>query len=876
MLGKTISHYLVLEKLGGGGMGVVYKARDTVLGRLVALKVVSPDFLKDQAAVSGFIREAKAASALNHPNILTVHDLVEAEGAHCLVMELVEGQTLRQCIGQKGMETKQLLKAAIQVAEALAAAHKAGIVHRDLKPENIMVRNDGHVKVVDFGLAKLLGLGKPDRTSAASLEATVPLDEAIHARREGDAEKSHVTGTIPYMSPEQLSGGTVDQRSDIFSFGIVLYEMATGQQPFQGTTTRGIVEQILDKDPKPVTILSPVAPEKLQEIVSKCLEKDPADRYQHVDDIVVDLRKIKRVTESGSRIPISHRTVPYGTPAPRRPRRLVLYSAVAAAVFLAVGLVFLARRFVLKPEVDIVLKWGEEIGNACISPDGTTIAFDSGVSGQREIYVMLAKGGSPRQVTQGPGEKSDPRFSRDGTQLLYSVQGASSGIWTVSTLGVNPQKLISDANSADWSSDGKRIAYARKVTGEPASLLICDSSGYNEHSIYTSRFEKISEVRWSPDDKWIFFNASEGPSVIAPSGGPVKKLEKLPEEADDVVWAPRGQYIFYSSRVNGITNIWRLKVPDGQPERVTKGPGDDFDPMPLPEGHLFVYAHGRKERDLWLAPGNGKEARKLVRGGWVSNPAISSDGKKIAYVGEEADGSQYVWATGIDGQSPAKLTRVGSYSNLVWSAKGDRLAFTALVKEPAEYNHVFIMDLGDKKTTQVTQGLFDAYADDLRPEGNAALYEKVIEMKSVLMSVEPSTGKELQLGNDLEGGRYSSDGRWLLALGATDKPERRGLWILPAQGGGETRIVTEAVAYARWAHHDHAIIFSSPGKTKGKVSLWKLLIQDGKVIGTPSLFFSFPASPNAESEWDVSDDLSWVVFPQNDNRADFYKILSAE
>ncbi len=282
MIGKTISHYRILEKLGGGGMGLVFKARDTLLDRDVALKVISTDLLKDAEAVGAFVREAKSASALNHPNIITVHDLLfEAEGAHFIVMELVEGKTLRQLIRKKGVEPKQLFAITSQVGEALSAAHNAGIVHRDLKPENVMVRSDGHVKVVDFGLAKLVARKKETSFDGPTPNSTLPYIGMSGGPNEAPAEKTHIAGTLPYMSPEQLRGDTVDQRSDIFSFGVVVYEMATGRQPFQGRTTAEIITNILEVVPPPLTDLSGAFPEKLQDIVSKCLDKDPSERYQH-------------------------------------------------------------------------------------------------------------------------------------------------------------------------------------------------------------------------------------------------------------------------------------------------------------------------------------------------------------------------------------------------------------------------------------------------------------------------------------------------------------------------------------------------------------------------------------------------------------------
>jgi len=378
MVGKTVSHYRILEKLGGGGMGVVYKGQDILLERPVALKVLSPELLKDPSTLSAFIREAKAASSLNHPNILTVHDLVEAEGTQFIVMELVEGRTLRACLGKKGLEPRELLRIATQVGETLAAAHRAGIVHRDLKPENIMVRADGHVKVVDFGLAKLLVAREQAQVMMTTQDVAVTAPGGLPQEGDLGAQRSHIAGTLPYMSPEQLTGKTLDHRTDIFSFGVVLYEMATGQQPFQSRTTMELIEAILGKDPRPVTELSRVVPDRLQEIIAKAIEKDPADRYQSMEDLVVDLRRLKRVTDSARIIPTAQRPPAAAEVAvglPKRRRLAVLGgAALLALALIGLGLYrFVAQKTPLVPFQTMkltMLTASGKVRAAVISPDG--------------------------------------------------------------------------------------------------------------------------------------------------------------------------------------------------------------------------------------------------------------------------------------------------------------------------------------------------------------------------------------------------------------------------------------------------------------------------------------------------------------------------
>jgi len=878
MLGKTISHYRIQEKLGGGGMGVVYKGRDTLLDRAVAIKVLSPELLADETAARGFIREAKAASALNHPNILTVHDLVEAEGVHFLVMEFVEGQTLRARIGKKGMEVKPLLDVSLEVAEALAAAHKAGIVHRDLKPENIMVRTDGHIKVVDFGLAKLL----PTRPRIlATGESTMPLSAVLPQVPGVGVEQTHIAGTLPYMSPEQLTGKPLDHRTDIYSFGVVLYEMATGQQPHQGRTTAEIVESILTKEPRPATDFSRVVPDKLQEIIGKTMEKDPADRYQHMEDIVVDLRRIKRLSDSGWPSSVPRPRPAEGTE--RKPPRTSKGWLAAFTVLLVIAISGVLVYLLTRPprsEVHIVARWGKEVGSASLSADGNTIAFDSDTTGQREIYVMLAKGGPARQITDGPGDKFDPRFSPDGTEIMYTVEGEATEVRKIPTLGGPAERLLNNAGSADWSPDGERIVYARELTGETASIWVSDLTGQNAKKIYTSQFEEIDRLRWSPDGRWIFFNAEEGFKLITPDGMKAQDLT-IPEDTSlgDFSWSDDTQYLFYSRRVHGIANIWKISVVDGQSVKVTDGSGDDFDPMPLPKDGGLMYANARPESRIWQITPEGGQPRELLGGGWYTTPAVSPDGKHLAYLEGEPGGSDtgYLSATDIDGQSPSRITAEDNCWSAVWSPDSTRLAYSALVGpiKPKRL-HVFTTALYEKTPRQVTSGNFDDYVADWNPDGNYLLFVRVTEGKYGLMSVDLRTGNEALIGRDFEYGKFSRSGQWILAHGVSDRPERKGLWLLPTKGGPPTKLAPDAVSTAKWTLQDRAIVYSLIGRNRGKVDIWKLSLSNGRPIGTPSLLLSFPATSDAESEWDSTDDLSKVVYPRVLALANFYKLSKAD
>ena len=368
MVGRTLSHYKVLERLGGGGMGVVYRAKDTRLDRMAAIKVLRDDAVADPLRRKRFIQEAKAASGLNHPNIITVYDIDTADGVLFMAMELVTGRTLDQLIARKGLPWSEALKYAVQVADALAAAHEAGIIHRDIKPANIMVSEKRIVKVLDFGLAKLSEFGEPDEhtpTQSMNPAEIVQTDEGT------------ILGTIAYMSPEQAEGLKVDARSDIFSFGAVLYEMVTGRRAFQGETKMSTLTAILQKQPTPLGELVPEAPRELERIVTRCLRKDPAVRYQHMGDLKIALDDLREESDSA----VVAKAPAVGAPA-APPSRTWMGVAVGMVAILAVGGMLWWRRSAPPgaASAPVLTRLTSDSGlstDPALSPDGKLLAFAS-------------------------------------------------------------------------------------------------------------------------------------------------------------------------------------------------------------------------------------------------------------------------------------------------------------------------------------------------------------------------------------------------------------------------------------------------------------------------------------------------------------------
>ena len=685
MTGRTLFHYRIESKLGEGGMGVVYKARDTRLDRFVAIKMLPPDKTTEPERKRRFVQEAKAASALNHPNILHVYDIETGGEVDFIVMEYFEGQTLADLIGRKGLPVRDTLKYAVQVADGLAAAHAAGIVHRDIKPGNIMVNDKGLVKILDFGLAKLT-----DSAEGGEFRSTQTIKPAT--------EEGTIVGTVAYMSPEQAEGKKVDSRSDVFSFGSVLYEMATGARAFQGQTKISTLSAILHQEPKPPDEVTPSVPRELGRVISHCLRKDPHRRFQHMDDVKTLLEELKEESESGR---LASRAVARAVPRGRR-WPLAVASAAAILALAAAATLWLLRneRGGSAPSEAPVMRLTSDTGlttDPALSPDGKLVAYASDRAGGEnlDIWVQQIDGGAPLRLTSDANDDYEPSFSPDGSRIVFRSERDGGAIYTIPSLGGEARLIAKGGRHARFSPDGTRIAFVTGVGGlggvSGGELLIIPSVGGTPRKLVPGDVGAANPV-WSPDGKWIVFACGTyriDDWAIVPSDltepvtrqenasgsrtGPgravmILKLDALKKsglgELKPSQWLA-GNRLLFSAKSGDTSHVFEIGLSppgvmakqwhlDSSPRRLTFSTGFDQGASVATGGSgssagRIAFASLVRKEDIWSValdadhPRLGGKLQQLTEeNGFHIFPSVSRDGKKIAYVAHAAYNDE-VW-----------------------------------------------------------------------------------------------------------------------------------------------------------------------------------------------------------------------------------------
>jgi len=863
-------------------MGVVYKAQDTVLGRFVALKFLPDDVAQDPQALSRFQREAKASSALNHPNICTIYEIGKEDERSFIVMEYLDGMTLKHRIGNRPMETDVFLTLAIEVADALDAAHEEGIIHRDIKPANIFVTKRGHAKILDFGLAKVKPLLSRFSEGGGPAAPTVTMEE--HLTNPGQA-----LGTIAYMSPEQAKGQELDARTDLFSFGAVLYEMATATLPFHGDTSALIFDAILHSDPPPVIRFNRDIPPKLEDIVNKALEKDRNLRYQSAAEMRTDLQRLKRDTDSGRVSTLASTTVKevsvesqirlagarplVGGPAKK-------YVLLAACVLL-IAISMMAYRFWPRSnarggpgKITQISQWNKPINSATLSPDGHAVAFTSPVRGVDQVFLMLTSGGEPLQLTNDQGDKFVDSFSPDGNQVYYGAN-LGRGTWAVPTLGGAPRRIASAAFVLLPSPDGNSLFY---VKPDSPGIFRVGRSGLNEELVYTPQ---VTDLFFEP--LLLFPGASEllvsATRAHSPNGHIYKinvashegiDMGEMPANNSDFAWAEPGKSVLFSRTVAGLTNIWKYGLEDRRLTQITFGTGPDFSPMPDPGGKGIYYLNGKMFGSLAAYHVRTKESTD-IESTESTQPIISRDGKRVMYTALPTASKVELWVSDIDGSNKVKIataeTQEEELLTLNWAPDDLHLSFSqgpkvyivgadgsGLRKLPSMGG----MTISNAVWSPDQKSVYVSTVESTEPVAHTVWRwtegsnpEKLVEKCGYIYDAHPRGDYLLAIRGDNPG------------IYEVDISKRKCIPLLLDVG----------TAGAIFARDGKSFLYAV--SSRGQISIYRQLWKDGKLIGTPQVALELPFTFSLGYRYggltyDFSRDLSTILFSRTRGQAELY------
>jgi serine/threonine protein kinase len=797
LVGQQLGHFQIVREIGRGGMGVVYLAQDVSLDRPVALKLLPKHLTSDPNRLRRFEREARAASALNHHNILTIYEIAQLEGLHSIATEFIDGVTLRERIKCKDLELSETLNIAEQIASALAAAHEAGIVHRDIKPENVMLRRDGYVKVLDFGLAKLTEQQTVKRVNELAATAVANTDTGI-------------MGTVGYMSPEQARGESVDHRTDIFSLGVLIYEMVTGQIPFATKTAGNVVGPIPEQEPPSLANYLPEAPAELQQIVNKALRTKKEERYQTIADFLIDLRRVR----SGR------------TPNSYFRRRLVL---LAATLTLIVGglLWFYGARQTAKsllPPMKVVpftsYAGSEWLG--AFSPDGNQIAF--AWTGQEnnfiaDIYVKQVGAESPKRLTSNSGSVC-PTWTPDGQEvafLRYSESGAAT-IFTVPVSGGAERKILDlGSNTAfcgwDWSPDGKFIAFAERDPKEGpfrialvsadtlAKSALTSPSGGNLADL-NSPAEGDFDPEFSPDGQSVAFVRksswiSADIYVVSVGGGEPRRLTFNNTTIAGLTWTADGREIIFSQNpvyVEGNGSLWRIPAAGGTADRFAEGGDHAIYPHIARHGNRLAFVQGSGDlsiyrKELSLTSSKRSPTKFIASTRNDASPDYSPDGRKVVFHSDRS-GQFEIWKSDIDGTNPVQLTFLNKFAGSPrWSPDGQQIAFDFFGERRGQ---VYVVSAERGQPRAITSGDFD--------------------------NIVPS---------------WSRDGRWIYF--ASNRTGVFQVWRVPAEGGDAVQVTRQGGFVALESPDGEFIYYVKTFPTSG---IWRIPVNGGAELQVTDLFKS--------------------------------------
>ena len=829
LTGKSVGHYRIVSCLGKGGMGEVYRARDTKLDRTVALKILPADLSTDAERMRRFIREAKAASALNHPNVAHIYEIGEAEGLSFIAMEYVEGQTLAARINGQPLAVNEILEIGNQIADALDEAHGKGITHRDIKPANVMLNERGQVKVLDFGLAKIARQTSPDLASDISTLAKTA--------------SGVVMGTVPYMSPEQARGLEVDARADIWSLGVTLYETATGSLPFQGETQATLFDAILNRAPVSLAQLNPELPAELERIISKTLEKDGERRYQTAKGLLADLRRLKRDLDSG------RTSVASAPPIPARlSKRIWLASALAVTVIiLAAGLWLWSRSAPPAPKIlrsnQITRDGRRKTG---LVTDGQRLYFSEMVDLGTFIPVQVSSAGGEISVIPTPFSTTrilDISPSRSEILALSRTAANISDLqfWVLPVLGSSPRRLRdapitwSDEEGgvityANWAPDGSQIVYAK---GSELHLMRSDGTASRKLLTVPSPPQNLC---WSPDGKRLRFNMVDPQTrlnslweVAADGAGLRPLLPGWNRPAYNGKWSQDGRYFIFVSE----GNLWASREKAGifqaatpKPAQLTFGPMDIYGYAPSLDGRKLFVVGEQKRGELLRYDAKTQHFVSYLSGKSAEGLNFSKDGQWIAYVTyPEGD----LWRSRVDGSEPLQLSFPPMRAGMPrWSLDGKKLVFQAIV--PGGQWQIYMTSAEGGIPQALTPESCHQFDPSWAPDGNSIVFDvrkcnnsaaiRLFDLRTRQVSLLP--GAEMKIS-----ARWSPDGRYISAH------YMRKMWLYDVTSQKWEELGELNPAYPQWSSDGKYIYFSTTGQSDA--ALFRVRIADRKVEQVASL-----------------------------------------
>jgi eukaryotic-like serine/threonine-protein kinase len=789
LTGHRLGQYVLGDQLGAGGMGEVYRARDTRLNRDVAIKILPPAFMRDGERVARFTREAQTLAALNHPHVGAIYGLENFDEVPALVLELVEGPTLAERLQDGPPAIHESLAIATQISEALEAAHDQGIVHRDLKPANIKIAANGMVKLLDFGLAKGLGVDGIDPQSHPV--AGVPL---------GQSRPGEVLGTVAYMSPEQAKGEPVDTRTDLFSLGAVIYEMVTGAPAFRGAESSIVADTVVHRTPPSPRDVNPSVPIAFEQIIGRLLMKDRNARYQTAAEVRRDLQQLRQTIDAGR------------WRASTRSNRLRTI-AIAGTLVIAIGIGFWmwpregTPQRSSRPDYSQITHFADSATSPALSPDGRLLTFIRGAStfeGLGQIYLKALPDAEPIQLTNDPVKKMGPVFSTDGSRIAYTTVGENFAwdTWVIDIADRKPRLWLANASGLAWI-DERHILFSQIATGVHMNVVTADHHGQFGRPVYTPMTERGMAHRShvSPDGKHVLIvEMDQGiwqRCRLVPLDGGSPGTSVGPDgQCTSAAWSPDGTWMFFSSNVNGSFHIWRQRFPNGASEQITGGPNEEEGVAVDPDGHSLLTSIGSRRSSMWLVDARGE--REISSEGYAFVPGFpttgmsqpfSADSRSLLYLvrrgavrftgAEERAGE--LWRTKLETGRSESLVPGFQVIGYDVSRDGKQLVFAAL--DDRGVSHLWLSRLDDRL---VPRQLAPIQADSPRFGASGEIFCRGTERGSnYIYRLKDGRPPETTIARAvLFLLSVAPDGRWLMArVAATDPSSPQKTLAFPTSGG---------------------------------------------------------------------------------------------